>query len=223
MSTKKAIVAIDGPAGAGKSTVAKLVAKKLGFLYIDTGALYRALALKVKRCNIDRDDEPAVCELMKNTTINLGYDQEKFKVFLDGEDVSEEIRKPYISNKVSDIATIKGVRTLMTTLQREFAKDNNAVLEGRDIGTVVFPDTPYNFFIDADFGERTSRRFKELQEKKEDITITFVKQDLSYRDKTDSTRACAPLKRADDAVYIDTTNLTIDEVVEKVISWIKTS
>lgn len=221
MPAEKIIVAIDGPAGAGKSTVAKLVAQKLGFLYIDTGAMYRALTLKAKRRSLDTSDEVAMYELMKNTAIRLSQDQQQLKVFLDGEDVSEEIRTPSISDAVSVIAKIKGVRALMTRLQREFAKNNNAVLEGRDIGTVVFPNAPYKFFIDAQFKERVRRRHKEMKEKKQDVALAHVERDLSFRDNIDSTRECAPLKKADDAVYVDTTDLSIEQVVDKITSAIQ--
>lgn len=217
----KIIVAIDGPAGAGKSTVAKLVAKKLGFFYIDTGALYRALTLKAKRKNLNLKNKKLITNLLKNTRIKLKYNKNKLKVTLDNEDVSKEIRKPYISYGVSDVAKIKGVRQIMTQLQRKLAKDNNSVLEGRDIGTVVFPNAKYKFYLDADFKERVARRFKELKEKKENIEIQTVENDLSTRDKIDSTRKIAPLKQAKDAIYIDTTNLSIKGVTDKIISWIK--
>lgn len=222
MPTNKSIVAIDGPAGAGKSTVARLVAKKLGYFYIDTGALYRALTLKVKRLNLNLKVKNKISELAKKTDIKLKYHNNKLKVLLDNEDVTEEIRKPYISDGVSEIAKIKQVRQVMNKLQRKFARKYNSVLEGRDIGTVVFPNAQYKFYIDANFKERVKRRFKELKEKDEKIGIKSIKEDLSTRDKIDSTRKIAPLKIAKDAIYIDTTNLSIKEVVNKVISWIKT-
>lgn len=225
MPIDKFIVAIDGPAGAGKSTVAKLVAKKLGFLYIDTGALYRALTLKVKRFKINIEDAGAVVGLLKKTKIDLEYNkelQEDLKVLLDDEDVSEEIRKPHITAGVSDVAKIKEVREVITDLQRRLAQNDNSVLEGRDIGTVVFPHAKYKFFLDANFKERVKRRFKELKEKDQNINIGAIEGDLATRDKIDSTRKIAPLKKAEDAIYIDTTDLSINEVVNKIISWIKT-
>jgi cytidylate kinase len=217
----KIIIAIDGPAGAGKSTVAKLIAQRLGFFYIDTGALYRALTLKAKRLNLDLQDENAIIELLKKTNINLEYKKNILKVSLDSEDVSKEIRRPYVTNGVSIIAKIRQVREIMNTIQRRLAQDNNCVLEGRDIGTVVFPQAQYKFFLDADFKERVKRRFKELNERKEDISEDLVAGDLAKRDKTDSTREVAPLKKARDAIYLDTTNLSIEEVTAKLISWIK--
>ncbi len=221
MPKNKAIIAIDGPAGAGKSTVAKSVAKRLGFFYIDTGALYRAFTLKAKRLKLRLDDEEALLNLMKKTDIDLKYKDNNLMVFLDNENVSEEIRRPYITNGVSDVAKIKQVRKIMTDLQRKFAKDNNSVLEGRDIGTVVFPKAKYKFYLDANFDERVKRRFNELKEKNENIDLGYVQKDLSTRDRIDSTREVAPLKKAKDAIYIDTTDLSINEVVDKIISWIK--
>ncbi|MFC1645652.1 (d)CMP kinase [Candidatus Omnitrophota bacterium] len=219
--TNPSIVAIDGPAGAGKSTVAKLVSKRLGFLYIDTGSLYRALTLKAKRLNLDLKNNQAITNLLKKTTIALKYSKDNLVVILDNEDVSQEIRKPYITDGVSDVAKIKEVREIITNLQRKLAKDDNSVLEGRDIGTVVFPKAKYKFFLDANFKERVKRRFKELKEKNDKIDIESIENNLATRDKIDSTRKIAPLKKADDAIYIDTTNLAIDDVVNKIISWIK--
>ncbi|MFC1709388.1 (d)CMP kinase [Candidatus Omnitrophota bacterium] len=221
MPTNKSIVAIDGPAGAGKSTVAKIVAKELGFLYIDTGSLYRALTLKAKRHKLDLNDSEAIVNLLKQTCIRLKHVGDDLKVILDNEDVSEEIRSPHKTDGVSDVAKIKEVREIITNLQRDLAKDNDSVLEGRDIGTVVFPDAKYKFFLDANFKERAQRRFKELKERNEEIKIESVENNLSTRDKTDSTREIAPLKKAEDANYIDTTDLSIEQVVNKIISWIK--
>jgi len=218
---EKIIIAIDGPAGAGKSTIAKLIAKKLDFFYIDTGAMYRALTLKAKQKNLKLDDESQMIVLAKCTRIQLDYKNGNLNVLLDGKDVSEEIRTPYVTDGVSTIAKIKAVREVMTHLQRKIAHNNNCVLEGRDIGTVVFPNAKFKFFLDADFNERANRRFKELKEKNLNIDIYGVEEDLSSRDRMDSTRKVAPLKKADDAIYIDTTNLTIEGVVSQVLKWIK--
>jgi cytidylate kinase len=218
MPIDKSIIAIDGPAGAGKSTVAKLVAKKLGFLYIDTGALYRALTLKVKRKKIDIKNERAIIDLLKQSSLDLEYYQGNLKVLLDEEDVSEEIRKPYITDGVSEVSKIKEVRKIITDIQRRLARDDNSVLEGRDIGTVVFPNAKHKFFLDAHFDERVKRRFKELQDKNKGLLIESIQKDLATRDKIDSTREIAPLKKAKDAIYIDTTDLSINEVVDKIIS-----
>jgi len=212
------IIAIDGPAGAGKSTVAKLLAKKLGFLYIDTGAMYRALTFKVIEQKIDPCDTKAIINLAHNTTINLiDKDTGSIVVLLDNREVSEEIRKPAITKFVSDIAKIKDVREVMVELQRKLGKEKDSVLDGRDIGTVVFPNADKKFYLDANFQERVDRRYKELT----GVSRDEVAQDLANRDKIDSTREIAPLKKAQDAIYIDTTKMSINEVVDNLLTHIK--
>jgi cytidylate kinase len=216
------IVAIDGPAGAGKSTVAKIVAKELSFLYIDTGAMYRALTLKALENKIDSRDSGQLIEMARNTSIDLKNDDEgALEIFLDGRDVTSQIRQPQITKFVSDIAKIKAVREVMLGLQRGLGNERDAVLDGRDIGTVVFPNADRKFYLDANFEERSMRRHKELKGLGQDVTLNDVGADLSNRDKIDSTREFAPLKKADDAIYIDTTEMTIQEVVETVLSKIK--
>lgn len=216
------IIAIDGPAGAGKSTVAKMLAHKLGFLYIDTGAMYRALTLKAIEQGIDIKETDAMIKLASSTGIDLMSNQDgSLKILLDGRDVSSQIRSPRITKSVSDIAKIKGVREVMLGLQRRLGERKNSVLEGRDIGTVVFPDADKKFYIDAQFPERVLRRYKELKEQDAQISMEDVTSDLRNRDTIDSTREFAPLKKAEDAIYIDTTNMTIDEVVETLLRWIK--
>jgi len=216
------IVAIDGPAGAGKSTVAKILAKRLGFLYIDTGAIYRALTLKALENNIDISDEQRINQLALNTSIDLlNNPNGPLKVILDGRDVSLDIRKPQITQVVSDVSKIKEVRQVLVKLQRELGQRGDCVLEGRDIGTVVFPDAQKKFFIDASAQVRVNRRFKELKGLNQNVTENDVAKDLSNRDKIDSTREISPLRKADDAVYIDTTNLSIEEVVEKMLELCK--
>ena len=223
MKDSKPIIAIDGPAGSGKSTVAKRVAKKLGLFYIDTGAMYRALALKAKRAHVDPHDSAPIIKLADTLDVNLDYNPTtgKLKVMLDGQDVSEEIRKPFITEHISTIAKIKEVRERMVTLQRKLAEGKKAILEGRDITTVVFPDACKKFFLDATPQERVKRRFLEMKEKNIDIDEIEIKKDIDQRDRVDSTREYAPLKKAPDAFYIDTTHMTIDEVVETVIQEIK--
>lgn len=213
------IIAIDGPAGAGKSTIARNLAKKLRFLYIDTGAMYRALTLKIINNKIDANNKKAIYEIAKNTSIGLkNKDDFSISVSLDGADVSNEIRHPKVTKLVSDIAKIKEVREVMVELQRKLGKSGNCVLDGRDIGTVVFPDADKKFYLDADFKERVNRRFKELVQMGQKISPGEVEADLSNRDTIDSTRKIAPLKKADDAIYIDTTNMTIEEVIEAVFN-----
>lgn len=210
------IIAVDGPAGAGKSTAAKILAQKLGFLYIDTGAMYRALTLKVIEENMDIKDTKSIVEMARDTTIELKNDNgPSLKVFLDGRDVSLAIRQPGITKIVSDIAKIKEVRQIMLETQRKQGRQQDSVLDGRDIATVVFPDADKKFYIDAKFEERAMRRYKELKEKSVDITLDEVKQDLLNRDTIDSTREFAPLKKADDAIYVDTTDMSIEEVVDR--------
>lgn len=216
------IIAIDGPAGAGKSTVAKQVAKLLGFLYIDTGAMYRALTLKAIEQNIDTVDTEQLIALARNSKIELeNCPDGALKVFLDNRDVSAEIRQPRITKSVSDIAKIKEVREEMVKLQRRLGKEKDSVLDGRDIGTVVFPDADKKFYIDADFTERVMRRYKELQALGQSVTLNDIESDLRNRDTIDSTRKHAPLKRAQDAFYLDTTKMAIEEVVSKVLGQIK--
>ena len=216
------IVAIDGPAGAGKSTVAKILARRLGFLYIDTGAMYRALTLKALDNNININDEAKVNDLALKTNIDLHTNANgSLSVFLDGKDVSLDIRRPRITQYVSDVSKIKGVREVLVKMQRELGRKGDCVLEGRDIGTVVFPDAQKKFFIDASAEVRVTRRFKELKESNQDVAENDVAKDLSNRDKIDSTREVSPLRKAHDAVYIDTTNLSIEGVVEKMLEMCK--
>jgi len=216
------IIAIDGPAGAGKSTVAKLIAKELGFLYIDTGAMYRALTLKALENKIDISDIARIIELAKNTRVELRNNQfGPQEVLVDGKDVTLKIRQPRITQFVSDIAKIKGVREVMLALQRNTAKQGNVVLDGRDIGTVVFPNADKKFYIDAEFNERVRRRYKELTDLGQNVTLKDIESDLRNRDTIDSTREFAPLKKAEDAIYVDTTDMTIQEVVDNVLSYIR--
>ena len=215
------IVAIDGPAGAGKSTIAKIIAQKLGFLYIDTGAMYRALTLKVIDENIDVKDTQRIEKTAQDSSIDLINNPDgSLMVLLDGRDITRQIRQPRITKSVSDIAKIKGVRDIMLGLQRNFGKRGSCVLDGRDIGTVVFPEAEKKFYLDAHFKERVKRRHKELNGLGEEVSAFDVESDMQTRDTIDSTREIAPLRKANDAIYIDTTDLSIEEVVKKVLNYI---
>ena len=216
------IIAIDGPAGAGKSTVAKILAKRLGFLYIDTGAMYRALTLKVLESNVLITDEAKIYALASKVKIELRNNPDgSLSVFLDGQDVSLAIRQARITQFVSDVAKIKQVRQILVKMQREFGERGNCVLDGRDIGTVVFPDAQRKFFIDATAAERVNRRFKELNGLGQIVAEEAVAKDLANRDKIDTTRQASPLRQAADAIYIDTTNLSIEQVVQKLFNLCK--
>jgi cytidylate kinase len=216
------IIAIDGPAGAGKSTVARILAKRLGFLYIDTGAMYRALTLKVLESHLAITDEVAIIQLANQIKIDLQNNPDgSLTVLLDGIDVSLAIRQGQITQFVSDIAKISQVRQVLVKMQRELGAKGDCVLDGRDIGTVVFPQAQKKFFIDASAAERTKRRFRELEGLGQKIAETEVAKDLANRDKIDSTRQASPLRQAQDAIYIDTTNLSIEQVVAKLSEFIK--
>jgi len=215
---KKFVIAIDGPAGAGKSTVAKIIANKLNFLYVDTGAMYRVLTLKAMREKIPWDNKEKLIEMAKNTEIELYQDGEKYRVFMDGEDVSEEIRKEEVSKNTSYIASILEIRKILWEKQRNFREKYDIVMEGRDIGTKVFPDAKIKIYLDASVEERAKRRYLQLKEMGIEEDIEKIKNEIIERDKKDKNREIAPLIKTDDYYYIDTTDLTIDEVVEKIIS-----
>ncbi|MFA6320459.1 MAG: (d)CMP kinase [Candidatus Omnitrophota bacterium] len=215
------VIAIDGPAGSGKSTVSKLVAKSLGGVYIDTGAMYRALTLKAMRGAVDLKNEADLTKLARSTEIDLKEESGSLKVYLDGENVAGLIRTPELTNNVRYIARVPGVREEMVRLQRSIGQRHGAVLEGRDIGTVVFPDADYKFYLDADPDERARRRHKELIEAGQPVNFDDIKKDVISRDESDMTRSVGALKKADDAISVDTTRLSIDEVVKKILSYIK--
>lgn len=213
------IIAIDGPAGAGKSTIAKEVAKRLGYMYLDTGAMYRSLTLKALRQHIDLNDEEKLASLARATTIDLKIGQDHaLKVLLDGENVTEEIRTAEVTNSTFYIARLPKVREVMVERQRAIGQSANIVAEGRDIGTVVFPSAFKKFYLDANFEERTKRRFLEMKNKGVEVVSDDVQKDLEERDNKDFTRKVGPLKKADDAIVIDSTHMSIPEVVQTVIN-----
>lgn len=213
MTVNRQIITIDGPAGAGKSTVARELARRLGIFYLDTGAMYRALTLKAIRRGIDLEDERALIELARTTKMNLENHSNGIKVILDGEDISEAIRSLEVTNKTFYIARTPGVREIMVQWQREIGTRQSVVIEGRDVGTVVFPQASYKFYLDADFEERTRRRIRELKEKGADVDEQSLTAELKERDHKDLTRPVGPLRVAADAVVIDTTHLTAVQTV----------
>ncbi len=221
-STKEAIViTIDGPAGAGKSTTARELARRLNFSYLDTGAMYRALTLKALENKINLEDEEALVALAHQTTIDLKTDaHQTLHVLLDGRDVSEAIRSVEITNNTFYAARAPKVRAIMVEWQRRIGAKTSIVVEGRDAGTVIFPNAKYKFYLDADFNERCQRRIKELQAKGEVVNETLLKQDLQERDQKDFTRKVGPLKKADDAIVIDSTGLTVPQSTEKILKFI---
>ena len=203
------IVAIDGPAGSGKSTIAKIIAKKFNFTYIDTGAMYRMITLYLLENNIDFDDLKEIEKVLN--TVNLDMQGDKF--FLDNVDVSTKIREKRINDNVSKVASIKIVRSNLVDLQRKISNNKNVILDGRDVGTVIFPNAQVKIFLIASPEERARRRYKEFLEKKTEITYEEVLKSIKERDHIDSTRKESPLKKADDAIELDTTNLTIEDVI----------
>lgn len=219
MTDLKPIVAIDGPAGSGKSTIAKIVAKKLGLFYIDTGAMYRCIALKARENQVPATDAERLCALARQIDIRLSYDTASgsLTVLLDGKDVTQEIRRPDMTEHVSEIAKIKEVREIMVELQRRLAEGKHAILEGRDTTTVVFPNAYKKFYLDASPQERIKRRYLEMKQKQIPVEEKDIRDDISRRDRIDTTRLHSPLMRAHDATYIDTTCLSIEEVADAVI------
>lgn len=230
----KDIITIDGPSGAGKSTVSKLLAQKLGYKYLDTGALYRAVAWKIKNDNVDPEDEKNLSSALKETHITFEGD----RVMVNGTDVTSQIRTPEVGELSSRVSAKLIVRQRLYAIQREIGLKGNAVIEGRDIGTVIFPEAKNKFFLDANLEERGRRRYKELKDRmqikngkghkgfKNKIPETSLKatiEDINKRDKRDLTRRDSPLKRTPDMIYIDTGNLTVEETVTKILGALRTS
>ena len=219
MSQQRIIVAIDGPAGAGKSTIAKSVAAKLGFVYIDTGAMYRAIALWAVRAGIAESDVHKIEQLALQA--DIAFEPGTQRVILNGEDVTEAIREPEISVAASKVSAIAGVRRAMVEKQRDMAATGSVVMEGRDIGSVVFPDARVKIFLDAPTSERVARRSRELQGRGMSVDANGTARDIADRDERDRSRAEAPLVQAPDAVYLDSGGLSIEQVEEQVLKIVR--
>ena len=218
---KNISIALDGPSGSGKSTVAKALSHKLNILYLDTGAMYRACALKAISLNIDTLDEKGVSSFIDDINLEIKYIDGSQHTFLDNEDVSSRIREPHVSMAASNISSLKCVRLKMVEMQRKIASKMSCVLDGRDIGSFVLPNANYKFYITASVSVRATRRFNELKEKGFDVDFENLTKEIEQRDYNDKNRDFAPLRQAEDAIYIDTSDMSIDEVVAKVTSYIK--
>ena len=210
------IVAIDGPAGTGKGTVAKLISERLDFVYIDTGAMYRCITLKMIRENISLNEEEKIKDLLERTKITFKNLSDKQHVYLDGEDVSDLIRRPNVNELVSPVSAIKIIRIKMVELQRKLGEEGNVIMEGRDITTVVFPNAEVKIYLDAKLEIRAERRYKELVERGNNVTYEDTLESIRKRDKNDMEKEMGALKIAEDAVVIDTSNMTIEEVYDKI-------
>ena len=221
METKKPVIALDGPAGSGKSTIAKLVARRLGIHYIDTGAMYRAVTLMAIKEKVDTKNEEALVALAKKCSIEFEYEEKGLKVFVNKLDVTEEIRLPGVSKLSSDIADSIGVRKHLVSLQQKMGEAGGVILDGRDIGSLVFPSAEFKFYLDASVEERAKRRFKELKAKGVEQSPEDVKKDIIARDRRDKERPYGALKLVPDATKIDTSKLSIEEVVNIIISRIQ--
>ncbi|MEA4963951.1 (d)CMP kinase [Lutispora sp.] len=206
------VIAIDGPAGAGKSTVARRLSERISYTYIDSGALFRAVTLKVLKCGIEADDVKNILYYAKNSSLDFINNS----IYLDGEDVSSEIREAFVSSKVSYIAMIPEIREIIVSIQRKIAKNKNVVVDGRDIGTTVFPRAYIKFFLTASVEERAKRRYNELCDKNK-YTLEEVKNQIIERDYIDAHREASPLRQAEDAILIDTTGKNIDEVIAEML------
>ena len=218
---QRGIIAIDGPAGSGKSTVGKLLAKRLGYLYMDTGAMYRALAWKALSLGIPLDDEEALTRLAERVHITLSGDPDAMRVAIDGQDVTDAIRAPEISRAASIIAAILGVRRAIVAKQREMGRRGRGVLEGRDTGTVVFPDADVKFFLDARLEVRARRRFEQERARGREISFEETLRETEERDRRDAERSASPLRQAEDAVYLDSSDLSVEQVVERMLEIIR--
>ncbi len=218
---KKITIALDGPSGSGKSTVAKRISQELDILYLDTGAMYRAVALEALKRGVDTFDESGISEFIDNIDLEIKYMDGTQHTFLDGEDVSEKIREPQVSMAASNVSSLKCVRLKMVDMQRKIAANSSCVLDGRDIGSFVLPNADYKFFVTASVDVRADRRYKELSLKGHKVDFDELKAEIEQRDYNDRNRDFAPLVQAEDAVLIDTSFMTVSQVVGKILSYIK--
>jgi len=219
--TNGLVIAIDGPSGAGKSTTARLLAERLGYIYIDTGAMYRAIAWKAKQEGIDPSCEDKLSELCRRTEVTIGHHDGNPKFFVDGRDVSNELRTPEMGMMASAVSKSPAVRARLLSLQRELGSCGGVVMDGRDIGTVVFPDADVKFYLEAGAEQRGMRRYLELKAKNMDVDLARITAEIRERDLQDSGRSIAPLRQADDALLIDSSNLAINKVLERMLSAIE--
>ena len=220
MFMKKIVVAIDGPAGAGKSTIAKLVAEKLGYAYIDTGAMYRSVALKFLQTGKDFDED-FISELARTMVIEFKPEASVNRVFVDGQEVTDAIRSAEVTANVSRVAAIGAVREAMVAQQRRMGESGGVLMDGRDIGTVVFPNAQLKIFLTATVEERAMRRYKELIAKGQQVDLAQLKEDIASRDKQDSERAISPLRQAEDALLLDTSDMNIEQVTAKILQLVE--
>jgi len=218
---RRGIIAIDGPAGSGKSTVGRLLAQRLGYLYLDTGAMYRARAWKALRAGVPLEDAEALTRLAQTSRITLSGDPEHLRVAIDGQEVTEAIRAPEISRAASIIATLEGVRRAIVAAQREMGRDGGVVLEGRDTGTVVFPDADVKFFLDARPEVRARRRWAQERAQGREVSFEETLRETLERDRRDQERSASPLRQAEDAVYLDSSDMSIEQVVERMLEIIR--
>lgn len=214
-------IAIDGPAGAGKSTISKFVATELGYLYIDTGAMYRAVGYKALQTGISLDDEEAIEKMARETNLELKITDHGQGVFLDGENVTDKIRTAQVSMAASRVSAVMAVREILVELQRKIAGENNVIMDGRDIGTVVLPNAGIKIFLTASVEDRAMRRYLEMKEKGLETSFQEVKEDMEKRDRNDMQRAASPLRAASDAKVIDTSGQTLGESVQMIVEYIK--
>ena len=214
-------IALDGPSGSGKSTVAKRLSKELNILYLDTGAMYRATALKAIKCGVDSFDVDGVSKFIDNIDLEIKYIDGAQHTFLDGEDVSEKIREPHVSMAASNISSLKCVRLKMVEMQRKIAAGTSCVLDGRDIGSYVLPDADFKFYVTASVEERANRRFKELTLKGHKVDFNELKAEIEQRDYNDKNRDFSPLVQAEDAIYLDTSFMNVEQVCNTILSYVK--